>query len=133
MARRSVQLGDLERAILDRLWTQGPADVRAMHDAVGSARGIAPNTVQSTLERLVRKGLAERRKTGRAYSYRARVTRREWVAAALEAWLDALPGDDADLWLAAFVDRVERTGADQLDALERLVRDRRRGRSEDGP
>jgi len=57
---RKVTLGALERAVLDRLWEAGPADVATMHVAVGEPRGLVRNTIQSTLERLARKGFAER-------------------------------------------------------------------------
>ena len=47
--------GALVRVVLDELWS------------AGQPRGSAPNTVQSALERLVRRGLAERCKVGRAF------------------------------------------------------------------
>jgi predicted transcriptional regulator len=133
VGRRShPRLGELERAVMDTLWTRdesgAASDVKTVHAIVGVPRGIAPNTVQSTLERLVRKGLASRCKSGRAYTYRARVSRREWASRALDALLDAMPGADADLWLAAFVDRAERAGPEGLAELEALVRERRRRR-----
>ena len=132
MRRRSrlPQLGELERAILARLWSHGPAAVKEMQRAVGEARGIKANTVQSTLDRLHRKGLAERTKLGRAYVYRARVSQREWVVRTLEAVLGEVPQSTPDLLLSAFVDLAERTGTEQLDELERLVR-ARRARSEE--
>jgi predicted transcriptional regulator len=129
---RLPELGELERAILARLWSHGPADVKAMQRAVGEVRGIKPNTVQSTLERLHRKGLAEREKVGRAYVYRARVSQREWVVRVLEAVLGDVPRRAPDLLLSAFVDLAERTGAEQLEELERLVRDRRTQGKEHG-
>jgi len=129
MTRRPLPpLGDLESAVLARLWSDGPADVKAMHRAVGEARGIRPNTVQSTLDRLHRKGLADRVKVGRAFHYRARITRREWLRRAVEDVLGALPGAGPDLLLATFVDLAERAGADSLEALERRVRELRRRR-----
>lgn len=133
MRRRSrlPQLGELERAILARLWSHGPADVKAMQRAVGVVRGIKPNTVQSTLDRLHRKGLAEREKVGRAYVYRASVSQREWVVGAFEAVLGDVSRGGPDLLLSAFVDLAERTGTEQLEELERLVRARRtRGRAD---
>jgi len=90
------------------------------------ARGIAPNTVQATLERLHRKGLAEREKVGRAFHYRPAVSRADWVARTLDAALESVPGGDAELWLAAFVDVAARVGSGSLDELERLVDARRR-------
>jgi predicted transcriptional regulator len=124
--RRRPPLGALERLVLGRLWSHGEADVKAMHAAVGVPRGIAPNTVQSALERLVRKGLCERAKVGRAYSYRALVTRSEWVARSLEGLFESVPGADPQLLLSGFVDLAERAGARHLADLERMVRERRR-------
>jgi predicted transcriptional regulator len=125
---RGLPLGALELAVLDRLWSAGSADVGQMHAAVGAPRRLASNTIQTTLERLVRKGLAEREKIGRAFRYRPRVSRAEWLTAALGELLDGTPGADASLALSAFVDLTERTGEANLAALEELVRRRRRER-----
>jgi predicted transcriptional regulator len=117
-------------AVLDRLWSAGPADVAAMHAAIGVPRGLASNTIQSTLERLYRKGLAGRRKLGRAFEYRALLTRAEWLTQLLSGLLDATPGASPELVLSAFVDVAERTGEESLDALETLLRQRRLARGE---
>ncbi len=121
-----LTLGRLEIAVLDRLWEEGPADVGALHAAVGEPRGLARNTIQSTLERLVRKQLATRRKLGRAYEYRARVSRADCLGVALGDLAQRLPRLDSSLLLSTFVDFAERTGADTLEELEALVRSRRR-------
>jgi predicted transcriptional regulator len=123
--RRAYVLGELERAVLDRLWSAGPADVRTMHRAVGEPRGITPNTIQSTLERLHRKGIATRRKRGRAYVYDASLTRREWLSNAVEELVRGVPGTRAETLVSAFVDVLERTSEDRLEELERRVRERR--------
>jgi predicted transcriptional regulator len=128
LGSRRPRLGDLERAVLERLWTAGPAGVKAVHEAVGAARGISSQTVHSALERLVRKELAERRRVGRAHEYRARVSRGEWVARGLDGLVREAPGAGAELLLVAFVDLAERAGQDQLAELERIVRTRRRRR-----
>jgi predicted transcriptional regulator len=119
-------LGRLEIAVLDRLWDAGQSDVASMHAAIGAPRGLARNTIQSTLERLVRKGLAERSKKGRAYAYRARITRAQWLSAALTELTDRVPGVDPPLLISSFVDFAERTGMETLEELESLVRQRRR-------
>jgi predicted transcriptional regulator len=124
-AERSRRLGALERSVLDALWSGGASDVKAMQRAVGAPRGISANTIQSTLERLVRKGLAERRKVGRGFEYTPLLSRREWLAAELEA-LRADAQGPAGLLLVAFVDLTERAGAERLAELEALVRERRR-------
>jgi predicted transcriptional regulator len=127
---RPTPVGPLELAVLDVLWTDGPADVHAVHVAVGRPRGLARNTIQSTLERLVRKALAARRKRGRAYEYRAQISREQWTARALGEVLETIPRSGASLMLASFVDLTERAGEANLEELEALVRERRRRRKE---
>jgi len=41
--QRSFLLGDLEQAVMDRLWTAGPQDVKACHLAIG--RNLSATTV----------------------------------------------------------------------------------------
>jgi predicted transcriptional regulator len=125
------RLGPLELLVMDQLWRGGPQDVAAMHRSVGSKRGVSRNTIHSTLERLVRKELAQRRKVGRAYEYYATRSRSEWVAASLNALLRAVPGSGPGAVIASFVDVAEQVGDDALETLERLVRERRRTRSGD--
>lgn len=128
---RQLRLGYLELAVLDGLWQHGPMDVTTAHRTVPEARGLARNTVQSTLQRLVRKRLAERRKIGRAYEYRATLSRADWITQALGALLDSVPGAHDGPALASFVDLAERAGEASLEELEKLVRRRRQALSED--
>jgi len=132
-ARRRFQLGAVERAVLDQLWSAGPADVKAVHRAVGEPRAISPNTVHSALERLVRKRLALRRKRGRAFEYEAQLSRQEFLRDELAALLEATPGSGPSLLAAAFVDLTERAGAERLAELEALLRAKRRSRQGDAP
>ncbi|MCG8588619.1 MAG: BlaI/MecI/CopY family transcriptional regulator [Proteobacteria bacterium] len=122
-----IALGPLELAVLDRLWEDGPGGVAAVHLRVHAERSVSRNTIHSTLERLVRKGLVERRKVGRAYEYRARVSRREWITEVLGSLIERVPGVDAPLLASAFVDLAERTDEETLAELEALVRARRAG------
>ena len=68
-------LGDLERTVMEHLWSTGPADAKAVHRAIGRERGITLNTVQSTLKRLQEKGILDRHKVSHAYIYEPRVDR----------------------------------------------------------
>jgi predicted transcriptional regulator len=129
-----ILLGDLERAVMDRLWKAGPSDAKAVHRAIGKARQITLNTVQSTLERLHRKGLLGREKVSHAYVYTAQLSRAEFGARAMEQFVRDLHGGKLESVLAAFVDLTARTGSEELSKLERLVAERRaeRGRRSDG-
>lgn len=114
-------LGDLEIAVLEHVWASGAADVKDTHAALGIARGISPNTVQSALERLFRKGLLDRVKSGHSYRYSARVGRDELVAGLINDVLGRF-GADRSAALAAFVDSADELDPDTLRELEAILR-----------
>jgi len=130
MNDRLARLGELERRVLDWLWGRDWVDVRAVHAADATTRRRSPNTIHSTLERLIRKGLVERRRAGRGYAYRTIVSRDDFVGQALAGAIEQMPGGDSQALLAAFVDVAARIDAEALDELERLVRARRRARED---
>lgn len=119
-------LGDLERSVMDHLWTAGCQDVKACHEAVGRRRNITLNTVQSTMERLFRKGLLRRDKVSHAYVYEASLTREAYGAQLAREVVAAAVGSAAPAsLLAAFVDLAERAGEDTLAHMEQLIAVRR--------
>lgn len=80
MPKLTGQLGPLERAIMDAVWDRpGDVTVRDLLDVPG-ARRRAYTTVMTVADRLWRKGLLTRKRDGRAYVYRARVSRDQYVA-----------------------------------------------------
>ena len=104
-----MRLGPLEQRVLDALWARR-VDSR-VRDLQGSFPDIAYTTLMTTLDRLHRKGIVDRVLDGRAFAYRARVTRTEAV-------------------LSCLIDEVGDLDAEALDVLERLVRERRRALEE---
>jgi predicted transcriptional regulator len=114
-------LGDLELAVLEDVWGAGDVDAKDVHARVGAARGISLNTVQSTLERLFRKGLLSREKVSHAYRYRALVDRMSLVSRLIEATVGRVAGAETEVLMSAFVDIASRAGEDQLRQLELLI------------
>lgn len=123
-----ARLGDLETAVLEHVWAAGPCDVKSVHRTLGSRRGITLNTIQSTMERLFRKGLLAREKVSHAYVYSPRQSREELGASMVEEVVSRLLKGEAVPVLEAFVDLAARTDAANLDRLERLIAERRKGR-----
>ncbi|MFQ5634680.1 MAG: BlaI/MecI/CopY family transcriptional regulator [Gammaproteobacteria bacterium] len=124
-ARRSHTLGDLEMAVLDHLWTVGASNAKAVHGVVGRSRAISVNTIQSTLERLHRKGLLHREKVSHAYVYTTAVTRDALMADLIDDVIRSVSGSNSDAMLAAFVAIAERSDETSLQRLEQLISARR--------
>ncbi len=71
--------GELEAAIMERVWSADrPLLVREVQRTLEPER--AYNTVWTVVEILYRKGWLSREKDGRAYRYRATVSREEYTA-----------------------------------------------------
>jgi predicted transcriptional regulator len=119
-------LGELETSVMEFLWDGGEGEAKAVHKALGRARGITLNTIQSTLKRLFEKGLLQRDKVSHAHVYRPAVEREAFQRGALGQIIGKLMGGEADAMVAAFVDLTERAGPEHLDRLEKLVAERRR-------
>jgi predicted transcriptional regulator len=120
------QLGELETAVMEHLWSAGSGDAKSVHTALGRRRGITLNTIQSTLKRLFEKELLQRDKVSHAHTYSPRVSRGAFQRGMLEDVVDRVLDGEARTMAAAFVDLAERAGEQHLAELERLIAERRR-------
>jgi predicted transcriptional regulator len=118
-------LGDLELAVLEDAWKHAVVEAKAVHGRVGVPRAISVNTVQSTLERLFRKGLLAREKVSHAYAYRAAVSRQQLLERLVGSTVRRVAADAPEAMLAAFVGLASREGDAQLARLEALIAARR--------
>jgi len=121
------EFGTLELRVLEVLWRLGSdATVREVN---ADFPGAAYTTVMTTMDRLHRKGILDRKKAGRAFVYRPRFSREALeTAAAARALGTLLQGDSARPVLSFLVEAVSREDAQLLDELERLIREKRRER-----
>lgn len=104
-------------------WSLGEARVEDVRRLLPKRRRSAYNTVQTVLNRLVERGLLERRREGNAYVYRPRLDEAEYLArtigsrlagaspsarrAVLANLVGELPGEDLDE-LARYANRIRR-------------------------
>jgi predicted transcriptional regulator len=112
--------GDLEGAIMERVWSAGqPLLVREIQQALEPGR--AYNTVQTVTDILYRKGWLTREKEGRAYRYRATVTRDDYTGDLMGEALAA--SADRVAAFRRFAERISPAEAEQLrEALEQARR-----------
>lgn len=117
--------GPLEARVLDALWVvERPVTVRELQPRFPA---IAYTTLMTTLDRLHRKGVLERVKSGRAFVYRHRWNREDFVARIAGERLGALIAPDPSLQplVSFFVDAVTHRDTEVLEELERLIARRR--------
>ena len=125
-----LTLGDLEVGTLEFIWSRGQADARELHHHFRPSRGISLSTVQSTLERLHRKGLLVRDKVSHAYVYSPAKSREALMARLVDEALGRFRAKNNDGLLAAFAGITASANAETLEALEKLVREARLAKDE---
>lgn len=107
-------MGALEAEVLDVLWRasspQTPNDVLAALDA-----DLAYTTVMTILVRLYEKGLVDRTKAGRSFSYEPVVSEADLVALRMQKELDR--SSDRIATMSRFVDGLTEAEALQLRTL----------------
>ena len=123
----SLALGKLERRVLDETWQRREASVRDIYLAFGE--NIAYTTLMTTLDRLYKKRLLDRRKEGRAFLYSPVCSREQFAEGIRADFVDSLLEHGAEgvqPVLACIVDTVSARDRELLDELERLVKEKKR-------
>jgi predicted transcriptional regulator len=126
-APRPVLLGRLEALVMECLWkSEGAVSVREVTARLNGR--WAYTTLMTTLDRLFKKNLASREPKGRAFVYRARLTRIDIGVQALRTAVSDIGAgaDTRELALAALVEALESHDPQMLDSLDRLVREKRK-------
>jgi predicted transcriptional regulator len=119
-------LGDLERAVMDVLWSQNAADpddngltANELRDLLAQAtadgadgKELAVTTVLTVLSRLEKKGLVQRGRDIRPHRYRAVTSREEHTVELMHEVLGSAP--DREAVLARFIGTVTEQEAEAL-------------------
>ena len=126
------KLGSLESELIECIWTRGEVSVRDLHADFSSR--LAYTTVMTTLDRLYKKGLLNRRKVGKAYYYVSRLTRDEYHESLTHHLLAIIweNGKSSHDVLSSFVDVVGGTDEEMLNQLDQLVKAKRRALRQQG-
>ena len=127
LLRKQPALGHLELEVMEILWERGQANVHDVLQRLG--RPLAYTTVMTTLDRLYKKGLLERRKCERAFVYVPHLSRQEWEqkrAGDLVAGFLAGPKPSGELLISCLVEAVGQQDEALLDKLERKIKMKRK-------
>ena len=114
-------LGELELGVMEALWQTPHLDAKAVCERIPRFRKSSLSTVQSTLERLYRKGLVDRNKHGHAYQYFASVSRANLLARMMGDVIHLLHDGRLETILSSFVNVAADMDERSLAELEALI------------
>ena len=111
---------------MERVWARGETSVRDLHQEMSSR--LAYTTVMTTLDRLFKKGILDRRPVGRAFLYRGKITKEEYNQQ-LTQHLLGIAVDEAgsrQAVMSCFVNYVTESDRKLLDELDDLIKAKKR-------
>jgi len=125
--RQAQPLGRLEYTVMEVLWGRGESNVRDVAERLD--RPLAYTTVMTTLDRLYKKGLLDRRKQERAFWYLPRFSRAQWErkrAGDFMAGFLAGPQPGREILISCLVEAAGEHDESLLQELEEKIRLKRK-------
>jgi len=117
-------LGHLEQEILETLWKKGELSGREIYKEM--SRDLALTTVLTVVERLVVKGLVEKRRGQEMNLFRYAYTKEELAKKLSDEVFRSILGLSASAASAAFVDILADIHPVELDRLSMLIESKKR-------
>lgn len=117
-------LTELQQAIVDFLWSHGPATGDQVREALMPKHPLKDSSVRTLLRRLEGQGHLTHRASGQTYLYEAKAPSRSLAATTVRQLIDRFWAGSAEQFLVGMVDEKV-LSADQLERLARKVRIRK--------
>jgi predicted transcriptional regulator len=117
--------GSLQAEVMRAMWRLDEATVDDVRATLPRSRRAAYTTIQTVMNRLLDRGLLDRRRRGKAFVYRARYPESELVARAMR---ERLKGASADARTPALLSLIEGLKEEELDELATYANKVRRER-----
>lgn len=111
---------DAELLLLQTLWESPDITVHAVHEIVSRQREVAYTTVLTQLQRMHKKELVTRTKSGKQHLYRAAIERKHVEKDLLDRLSDRIFGGSSVRLALSALGRDEPT-SDELDELQRWL------------
>lgn len=117
-------LHEFESEVMEFMWEIGECNVRAILDALNrrSDKERKYTTVMTTMARLDKKGLLERRREGKTDIYKPTMTREQYLQARAEAEVGALVENYGEAALVNFARQMNQLDPKRRDQLRRLAK-----------
>lgn len=117
---RLRNLGEVEQAVMDHIWSHGRVTAESCREALASSRPMKDSTMRTVLRRLEEKGYLTHEVDGRTFVYRPADARQNVAVRAVKSIIDRFCGGSAEELVLGMVDGavLERR---QLERLARKI------------
>jgi BlaI family transcriptional regulator, penicillinase repressor len=122
---RPRNLGEVEQAVLEHVWAQGPCSAEACREALAATRPMKESTIRTVLRRLEEKGYVSHTIDGRTFIFSAAQDRQNVAVRAVKNIIDRFCGGSAEELVLGMVDH-EVLDRKQLERLARKIAEQKK-------
>jgi BlaI family transcriptional regulator, penicillinase repressor len=126
---RLKNLGDVEQAVMDHIWTHAPVTAESCREALASSRPMKDSTIRTVLRRLEQKGYLTHQIEGRTFVYRPSDARQNVAVRAVKSIIDRFCGGSAEELVLGMVDNAV-LDRKQLERLARKISESEKKKAE---
>ena len=123
-ARNERPLTALQQAIVDFVWTRGPASAEQIREGLAPTHVLKDSTIRTLLRRLEERGLLTHITEGKVFIYSAAMRPRTVAARTVRQIIERFWSGSADQFLAGMVDEKILTPA-QIRRLAEKIKNRK--------
>jgi len=117
---RLKNLGEVEQAVMDYIWSHGPSSSESCREALASSRPMKDSTIRTVLRRLEEKDYLTHEIQGRTFIYQASDARQSVAVRAVKGIIDRFCGGSAEELVLGMVDSAV-LSRKQLERLARRI------------
>lgn len=128
---RLKNLGEVEQAVMDYIWTHAPVTAEGCREALASSRPMKDSTIRTVLRRLEEKGYLTHEVDGRTFVYRPADARENVAVRAVKSIIDRFCGGSAEELVLGLVDN-EVLDRKQLERLAKKIAGTEKKKTERG-
>ncbi len=119
---------ELERPLMEILWTNGPLKGRELYDLIRLERNIAYTTALTVLDRLSKKGFIKKDGQSGVILFSPRISREAYTGAITESLVQRAFTMSPDMAISAFADHFSKMPEGERAKLEDLLAEKKNAR-----
>lgn len=105
---KATHLGELEQKIMNIVWQKKNVSARDVLTEINTEKILAYTTVATILQRLIDKGLLNRKEDKTGYVYYPKITRESYTKKVAQSFLNHFIDSFGDAAIASFADSIDK-------------------------
>lgn len=115
------KISELEQQVMNIVWSLKKCSVRDVLTIIGKTKPVAYTTILTVLQRLYEKGLVVKKREGKAFLYKPKVSKELYSRSMAQGFLRKFINSFGDIGIASFAESIESLSTKEKEYLIELL------------